>query len=136
MKYLSGFSGKKSHGFPRRLALMVGVGFLLAVILSQLGIIERLELAIYDLRFQVRGERPVDVPIVIVAINDESFTVLNQNIRTWPRAEYARLIDAVTAGDPAVIGVDVAWTHAGTDAGAGFYNFRYRGLGTRVYLHA
>jgi adenylate cyclase len=96
---------------------MVGVGLLLVVLLSRLGIVERLELATYDLRFRMRGARPVEAPIVIVAINDESFNVLDQNLRTWPRAEYARLIDAIAAGDPAVIGVDVAWTHTGTDTG-------------------
>ena len=117
MNFLSAYSGKKSRAFPQRLALMVGLGFLLTILLGQLGIVERLELAVYDLCFRVRGERPADAPVVIVAINDESFTVLDQNIRTWPRAEYARLIDGIAAGGPAVIGVDVAWTHAGTDAG-------------------
>ena len=117
MSFLSAYTAKKSRAFLQRLALMAGVGFLLAILLGQLGIVERLELAVYDLCFRVRGERPADAPIVIVAINDESFTVLDQNIRTWPRAEYARLIDGIAAGDPAVIGVDVAWTHAGTDAG-------------------
>lgn len=100
---------------PRRLALMIGVGLLLIFLLSRWGIVETLELATYDLRFQLRGERPAEAPIVIVAINDESFNILNQNLRTWPRAEYARLIDAIAAGDPAVIGVDVAWTHSGAD---------------------
>jgi len=108
-------SDRLSH--PRRLALMVGLGLLLVYLLSQLGIVETLELATYDLRFRLRGERPADAPIVIVAINDESFAVLDRNLRTWPRAEYARLIDAIAAGGPAVIGVDVAWVHAGTDAG-------------------
>ena len=117
MRSVSRTSGKKSRAFPQRLALMVGVGFLLAVLLGWSGIVERLELAAYDLCFRMRGARPADAPVVIVAINDESFTVLDQNIRTWPRAEYARLIDGIAAGSPAVIGVDVAWTHAGTDAG-------------------
>jgi len=109
------FSDRLSR--PQRLALMAGVGLLLVALLGQSGIAERLELAAYDLRFRVRGARAADAPIVIVAINDESFNVLNRNLRTWPRAEYARLIDAIAAGGPAVIGVDVAWTHAGTDAG-------------------
>jgi adenylate cyclase len=52
---------------------------------------------------------------VIVAINDESFNVLNQNIRTWDRSNYARLIEAIAAGQPAVIGVDVAWIQASAD---------------------
>ena len=100
---------------PQRLALMAGVGLILAYLLSWFGIVEKLELATYDLWFRLRGEHPADAPIVIVAINDESFNVLNQNLRTWPRADYARLIDAIAAGDPSVIGVDVAWTHTGAD---------------------
>ena len=102
---------------PQRLVIMAGAGFLLAYLLSWLGIVETLELVTYDLRFRLRGSRPADVPIVIVAINDESFNVLKQNLRTWPRADYARLIDTIAAGGPAVIGVDVAWTHAGANAG-------------------
>jgi adenylate cyclase len=96
---------------------MAVLGLLLAALLSYLGITETVEMATYDLRFLVRGKRPVEAPIVIVAINDESFNVLGQNLRTWQRAEYARLIDAIAAGGPAVIGVDVAWIHPGTDAG-------------------
>ncbi|MFZ5918613.1 MAG: CHASE2 domain-containing protein [Chloroflexota bacterium] len=100
-----------------RLALMLVAGLVLVLLLNGFGIPQTLELTIYDLRFRLRGERPADAPIVIVAINDESFTVLNQNLRTWPRAEYARLIDAIAAGGPSVIGVDVAWTHPGSDPG-------------------
>jgi adenylate cyclase len=101
----------------RRLAIMAGLGLLLVYMFNRMGIVETLEWATYDRRFQVRGPRPADAEIVIVAINDESFNILNQNLRTWPRADYAQLIDAIAAGGPAIIGVDVAWTHAGTDAG-------------------
>ncbi len=114
---LSAYPRKKSCAFLQRLALMVGVGLLLVTLLNQLGIVETLELAIYDLRFRMRGARLADAPVVIVAINDESFNALDRNLRTWPRAEYARLIDDIAAGGPAVIGVDVAWTHAGTGTG-------------------
>jgi len=88
----------------------------LFLLLRLLGIVERLDLMAYDLLL-ARRERPADAPIVIVAIDEDSFDELDRNVRTWPRAEYARLIDAIAAGDPAVIGVDVAWTTPGTDAG-------------------
>ena len=100
---------------PQRLAIMVGVGLLFAHLLSWSGIVQTLELATYDLRLWLRGPHPPSPSIVIVAINDESFKALNQNIRTWPRTDYARLIDAIAAGGPTVIGVDVAWTHASTE---------------------
>jgi adenylate cyclase len=111
--------GSVSHGaiLGWRAALIVGGGLFLALFLGQLGLAERIELATYDLRFRVRGERPADAPVVIVAINDESFAALDRNLRTWPRGEYARLIEAIAAGDPAIIAVDLAWTHAGADPG-------------------
>jgi adenylate cyclase len=90
---------------------MLGVALLVISLLSWSGIAHRLELATYDLRLWLRGPRPPHPSIVIVAINDETFEVLEQHIRSWPRGEYARLIDAIAAGQPAVIGVDVAWIH-------------------------
>jgi len=113
----SGSVGLSRSTRSQRLALMVAIGLLLASLAGWSGAVERLEWATYDLRFRLRGERPADAPIVIVAINDESFTALNQNLRTWSHAEYARLIDAIAAGSPAVIGVDVAWTNPGSDPG-------------------
>lgn len=101
----------------RHLAVMVGVAFALVYLVDRSGVIETLDWATYDLSFRLRGERAADAPVVIVAINDESFNILGQNLRTWSRAEYARLVEAISAGNPAVIGVDVAWTHPGADVG-------------------
>lgn len=98
---------------PWRLAVMVGVGLLFAYLLSWSGIIQTLELATYDLRLWLRGPRRPPPSIVVVAINDESFNAFRQNIRTWDRTQYARLIDLIAAGQPAVIGLDVAWIHSG-----------------------
>lgn len=95
----------------QRLAVMVGVGLLLTYFLSWSGIVQTLELATYDLRLWLRGPRLPPSSIVIVAINDETFNVLQQNIRTWRRTNYARLIDTLATGQPAVIGLDVAWIH-------------------------
>lgn len=64
---------------------------------------------------QIGVERRLRTSQNIVALNDESFNVLDQNIRTWRRANYARLIDAIAAGQPAVIGVDVAWVYASAE---------------------
>jgi adenylate cyclase len=91
---------------------MVGTGLFVLYLLSWAGVIETLELATYDLRLWLRGPRLPCSQIVIVAIDDESFNALNQNIRSWRRTDYARLVDAIAAGRPAVIGLDVAWIHA------------------------
>ncbi len=120
MQYLS--SGQLSP--KQRLIFMIVSGLVLSLFLSWSGVIKTLEQTTYDLRFQLRGPRPVEAPIVLIVINDESFNVLNQNLRTWPRAEYAHLIDMIAAGNPAVIGVDVAWVHdeTGTDGDATLAN--------------
>jgi adenylate cyclase len=96
---------------PQRLALMMGLGFLLIFLFSWSGIIQTLELATYDLRLWLRGSRSPPPFIIIVAINDESFNALSQNIRTWRRTDYAHLINTIAAGHPAVVGIDVAWIH-------------------------
>ena len=107
MQYLTTIKLSRTQ---RQIGMIVS-GLVLFTLLSWLGIIQTLELATYDLRFQVRGPRPIEDPIVLVAINDESFNVLDQNLRTWPRAKYAQLIDMIAMGNPAVMGVDVAWVH-------------------------
>ncbi len=96
---------------------MVGIGLCLICLLGWSGVAQTLELATYDLRLWMRGLRLPHPSVIIVAINDESFNVLGQNIRTWRRNSYARLIDAIAAGRPAVIGVDVAWIHASAEPG-------------------
>lgn len=100
-----------------RIALLAGAILLVAVLAALSGLTEILELTTYDLRFQLRGPRPSNLPIVIVAIDDESFEQLQQNVRSWPRAEYARLISAIAAGNPAVIGVDIVFDTPGRDPG-------------------
>jgi adenylate cyclase len=118
----------------RRLAVMAGIAFCLVYLVDRSGVVETLDWATYDLSFRLRGERAADAPVVIVAINDESFNVLGQNLRTWSRAEYARLVEAISAGDPAVIGVDVAWTHSGAGAGGDAALVRSLEQGTPVIL--
>ncbi|RLC71391.1 MAG: hypothetical protein DRI52_05285 [Chloroflexi bacterium] len=100
-----------------RIALLAGTVLLLAALATLSGLTEVLELITYDLRFQLRGPRSVDAPIIIVAIDDESFEQLQQNVRSWPRSEYARLIAAIAAGHPAVIGVDIVFDTPGRDPG-------------------
>ena len=101
----------------RRIALLTGAILLVAVLAARSGLTEILELTTYDLRFQLRGPRPSAAPLVIVAIDDESFEQLQQNVRSWPRADYARLIAAIAAGNPAVIGVDIVFDTPGRDPG-------------------
>ena len=67
-----------------------------------------------DVRFQVRGERAPAADVVVVAIDPETFQVLD---RTWPfpRSDHARVIDRLRRDGAAQIVYDVQFTEP-TDA--------------------
>ena len=68
----------------------------------------RLEGVSLDLRFKLRGVRPVGQEIVIVAIDEPSI----QEIGRWPwsRTTQAKLVDAISRDNPSVIGLDILYT--------------------------
>src|SRR4029453_11582470 len=78
----------------------------LAGLLALSGALEVLELKSPDLPFRFRGPRPPGSANVIIAIDEDSFDELNL---TWPfpRALHARLLDLVSQGRPAAIGLDI-----------------------------
>jgi len=81
-----------------------------------LGIIDRLELAALDYRFQLRGARltPVDTThVVIVEITKDSFESLPDKW-PWPRSYYARLLRNLTKAGARAVGIDVLFV--GRDA--------------------
>ncbi|MEK7250647.1 MAG: CHASE2 domain-containing protein, partial [Bacteroidota bacterium] len=99
--------------FIRKLLVALVVA-LLTIVLTQeeilkLGLVQRLELASVDYRFQSRGERPA-IPdsshVVIVEVNDESFKSLPHRW-PWPRSYYAHLIRNLKAAGAKAIGVDI-----------------------------
>jgi adenylate cyclase len=81
----------------------------------------RAEARTVDLRFAVRRPEPAGLPIVIIAVDEASFQRLGdlkgENIRTWPRSQWATLIDRISAGRPRVIGLDVVLDTPGWDPG-------------------
>ena len=58
---------------------------------------------------------------MIVALDESSFQMMGElqgeNIRTWPRARWAGLVDKIDAGDPSVIALDVVFDTPGWDPG-------------------
>ncbi len=61
-----------------------------------------------DIIFQKK--KPTDTKIVLVAIDEESLQTLGR--WPWPRSYHAELINIISEGDPAAIGVDVLFTEA------------------------
>lgn len=74
-----------------------------------------------DARFALRGPEPPQSPIVIVAIDEASVQMLGdlhgENVRTWPRARWAALVERLSALGPRLIALDVVFDTPGWDAG-------------------
>jgi CHASE2 domain-containing sensor protein len=89
-------------------ALLVATASL-AVYLWNPGPLQRAELRTVDARFAVRGARPVDPRIVLIAVDDKTLDRLHLagNDRVLQRAAYARLLDRLRADRPTAIALDV-----------------------------
>ena len=85
------------------------VGLAAAVVtlgLIVFGAAERWELLWFDQLFELRGMRPPTAPIVIVTIDESSFSELNLQW-PFPRALHGQVIDRIAADRPMAIGIDV-----------------------------
>lgn len=91
----------------RALALALGVAAV-TLALAVSGTAERLDLLGLDLLFELRGPRPGPTPIVVIAIDEDSFDELDL---AWPfpRALHGRLIDRLHEAGAAVIGLDIVF---------------------------
>ena len=75
-----------------------------------------LELESRDVLMRLRGVRRTSGNIVIVAIDDDSFTYTKMQW-PWPRAYLAQIVDEINKGGAKVVGVDIFLTEAGKDPG-------------------
>ena len=73
------------------------------------GRLEWLELLALNSQFELRGMRPVQSPIVIVSIDEDSFDELELTW-PWPRALHGKLLDRLRLAKPAAIGLDILFT--------------------------
>jgi adenylate cyclase len=96
-----------------KISLACAVALLIVVITQEdilkLGIIQRLELASIDYRFQSRGRNSAmkdSGNVVIVEISEESFKSLPEKW-PWPRSYYAHLIKNLKAAGARAVGIDL-----------------------------
>lgn len=96
-----------------KVGIALAVAFLVILItrdqILQLGIIQRLELASIDYRFESRGSDPAfkdSSHVVIVEISEDSFKSLPDRW-PWPRSYYARLLRNLKAAGVKVVGIDL-----------------------------
>jgi adenylate cyclase len=105
-----------------RTILIIGTALLLLVVefVSNLPNVstpvEQLELSARDTMMRIRGSRPTSGDLVIVAIDDPSFSYTGLQW-PWPRSYLAQIVDAVNKGGARVVGLDVFLSEAGKDPG-------------------
>jgi adenylate cyclase len=104
-------------GTRLRVALFLGVGFAatgLALVAYGTNLFRTLELDSVDLRFTIRGDQPKPDDIVVVAIDDETFSDFNsaglEGRYPFPRKRFARVIDNLAKDDADVIAYDIQFT--------------------------
>ncbi len=65
---------------------------------------------LFDMTMKVRGKKNLDLPIVIVDINDESKNFIGKNISHWERRIYADVIRKLADAGAKVVGVDIIFS--------------------------
>lgn len=93
------------------------VGLLaLAIVVLLFGVrpapLERLELALLDWRFALRGVEAPRAPVSVVAIDARSIDELGR--WPWPRSVIAQLLDRLERAEVAAIGLDIVFSEAST----------------------
>jgi adenylate cyclase len=88
------------------IALVLMLGQLLATAFNVNTPLQSMELSTRDLMMRVRGSQPPSDKIVIVAIDDESFSWTDYRW-PWPRAYLAQIVDALNRAGARVVGLDV-----------------------------
>jgi len=99
---------------PLNLSLILLLGTLTLLLLIQIaGLfpnvttpIEQMEYSARDLLMRMRGKETPSDDIVIVAIDDDSFSWTGYQW-PWPRSYLAKIVDQINAGGGKVIGVDI-----------------------------
>lgn len=81
----------------------------IVVVASMFGLLEVLELQSLNMLFWLRGPQAPTTPIVIVNIDEDTFNDLNMQW-PFPRSKHAELLDILSKGKPAAIGLDIVFS--------------------------
>ena len=108
-------------------ALFLGVGAGacgLALLCYGTSLFKGLELSSVDVRFSIRGPQPVPQDIVVVAVDEDTFSEFNSKgvSGRWPfpRKRFARVIDRLKADGAKVITYDIQFTSESEDPAQDF----------------
>jgi adenylate cyclase len=104
------------HRLRGLLFLLVGLGTAgLVLVLWGWGVMDSFELRSIDGRFSIRGTHKPPPQVVVVAIDDVTFSELGLHW-PFPHRTHARLLDRISAGHPRAIAFDVQFTEQTTRA--------------------
>jgi len=92
------------------------------------GLLDGLELSAVNWAFQRRGPLPPVSPVVIVAIDDDSFR-FNEMQWPWPRTYLAQLVDRLAEGGARVVAFDVFFFEPGVRGAPATYTVSRDGRG-------
>lgn len=97
--------------------LAITVALALLIFFSyERGLLDFVEFKTLDKRFQLRGTMPLQAPIVLVSIDQDSFDELDL-AWPWPRNLHAALIRKLVQSGAKVIGLDLLFTEPKADPG-------------------
>lgn len=91
--------------------------------------LDNLERQTIDLRFSIRGDKAPPKDVVIVKVDDVTFSELNEQW-PFPRTLHARLLDQIRKGKPKAVAFDIQFSEYGTaaeDNALGYALLRNRG---------
>ena len=95
----------------QRTGVVIGAGITLLVMgLYALGLLEWLELRSYDLRYAFLPGRPLETPILLVRVDEESETNLHVRAADVPRALYAEAVRHLARAGAALIAFDIIFS--------------------------
>ncbi len=97
----------KSKSRPGILILIGFLSILAAFVLSYTGVFVNLELKTLDMRFNLRGELPLENSSIVIAAIDDQSDESTPARWPWPRSYYAHIIENLEEAGVAAIGLDV-----------------------------
>jgi adenylate cyclase len=78
--------------------------------------LDNLELQTVDLRYSVRGDQPSPKDVVVVKVDDVTFSDLPQYRWPYPRTLHAKVLDQIRKGHPKAVAFDIQFSELGTAA--------------------
>ncbi|HDT15113.1 MAG TPA: adenylate/guanylate cyclase domain-containing protein [Firmicutes bacterium] len=96
--------------YHRRMIIIIGIiATVAALVITRIGFFDTSENRSIDFRFKLRGAEKPPAPVVIVAIDEESFRNMPERW-TWPRDVYGRVVDNLVKWGAKAIVFDVVYS--------------------------